>query len=176
MKTDIFESQTISPDTLRTQYVNPGACIFSMGETGFLKAVIDGVEYKRVILSRSLPLNFPDDYICITDTEKKELGIIEHISQFDEGQQALINDELGKRYFCPVITSIDSIKDKMGNFYFDVKIGTFEKQFTVKDITRSIRQQGKSIYLTDIDGNRYKIEDYSKIPSKSRHKLEPYLY
>ena len=169
-------AQNISPDTLSTQYVKPESCVFAQNKNGFLTATIDGKEYKRVILTRTLPLNFPDDYICISDIEKNELGIIEHKNDFPKEQQELIDLELMQRYYCPVITKIVSVKDKMGNFYFDVLIGEFKKSFTVKDISRSIRQMGKSVYITDIDGNRFKIENYEKIPSKSRRRIEPYLY
>lgn len=169
-------SNTISPESLKTEYVNADNCAFSSSENGFLSAVVKGKKYRRVVLTRSLPLNFPDDYICITDTEKNEIGIIEHISDFPSEQQELINKELNERYYCPVITSIESIKDKMGHFYFDVMIGSYKKSFTVKDISKSIRQHGNSIDLTDIDGNRYTIKDFDSIPSKSRRKLEPYIY
>ncbi len=167
---------TISPETLKTEYVSPESCVFSVAENGFLSAVINGTEYKRVILSRCLPLNFPDDYICITDVDKNEVGIIEHISSFSAEQQSFINKELSERYFCPVISSIESIKEKMGHFYFNVTIGERKKAFTVKDISKSIRQHGDAIDLTDIDGNRFRIIDFDSIPSKSRRILEPYLY
>lgn len=64
----------------------------------------------------------------------------------------------------------------MGNFYFDVIIGGVKKSFAVKDITKSIRQHGNAIDVTDIDGNRYRIADFNSIEAKSRRKLEPYLY
>ncbi len=169
-------SNTISPDTLAAEYVHPANCSFATAENGFLTATINGTVYKRVILTRSLPLCFPDDYICITDTERNEIGIIEHISEFPEEQQKAINNELSQRYYCPVVDEIISVKDKMGNFYFDVRIGDFKKSFTVKDIARSIRQIGNTVYITDVEGNRFRIEDYEKIPPKSRRKIEPYLY
>lgn len=169
-------SNTISPDTLSAEYVHPANCSFATAENGFLTATINGTLYKRVILTRSLPLFFPDDYICITDADRNEIGIIEHISEFPEEQQKALKNELSQRYYCPVVDEILSVKDKMGNFYFDVKIGDFKKSFTVKDIARSIRQIGNSVYITDIEGNRFKIEDYEKIPPKSRRKIEPYLY
>ncbi len=169
-------ASTISPETLKTEYVLPENCIFSKNKNGFLAATIKGVEYKRVILTRSLPLNFPSDYICISDVEKNELGIVEHMSDFSDEQQALMNDELNQRYYCPVVTKIESIKEKMGHFYFDVLIGENKKSFAVRDITKSIRQHGKSIDLIDVDGNRFRILDFEAIPSKSRRKLEPYLY
>lgn len=171
-----MSNNTISPETLRAEYVSPEKCIFSLNPNGFLAAEIDGKEYKRVILTRTLPLSLPDEYICISDIEKNEVGIIEKIAEFSPEQQKLINSELSQRYYCPVIDKIETIKEKMGNFYFDVIIGGVKKSFAVKDITKSIRQHGSAIDVTDIDGNRYRITDFNSIEAKSRRKLEPYLY
>ena len=169
-------ANTISPESLKTEYVTPDNCVFSKSKNGFLAATVNDKEYGRVILTRALPLAMPGSYICISDIEKNEIGIIEHINVFSAEQQALINEELGQRYYCPVITKIESVKEKMGHFYFDVMIGEFKKSFAVRDISKSIRQHGKSIDLIDIDGNRFRILDFEAIPSKSRRRLEPYLY
>lgn len=169
-------ANTISPQTLKTEYVSPENCVFSKNPNGFLAAKIGENEYKRVVLTRSLPLTCPDDYICISDIEKKEIGIIEHLSAFSASQQELINRELDQRYYCPVVDSIESIKEKMGHFYFDVTIDGHKKSFTVRDISKNNRQHGKSIDLIDIDGNRFRIADFNAIPAKNRRKLEPYLY
>ena len=168
--------QTISPETLATEYVSPRNCEFYETKNGFLGAKIDGTEYKRVILMRALPLTKPDEYICITDIDRNEIGIIEKISGFSADQQKLINDELSKRYFCPVITEIKSVKEKFGNFYFDVMIGDRKKNFTVKHLSKNIRYHGEGFDIMDIDGNRYNIPDYKKISGKSRRNLDPYIY
>ena len=170
------EQLTRSPDALKTVYVAPEDCVFSRGANGFLAAEIGGKAYPRVLLLRSLPLTAPEEYICITDIERKELGIIERIDAFAPDQQTLIREELAQRYFCPSITEILDIKEKMGNFYFDVMIGDFKRAFTVKDITKSIRQVGGAVILIDLDGNRFRIDDISAISKKSLRKLEPYLY
>ena len=171
-----MSNNTISPETLKAEYVSPEKCVFSINPNGFLAAEIDGKTYKRVILTRALPLSAPDEYICVSDIEKNEVGVIEKIAAFSPEQQKLINSELSQRYYCPVIEKIESIKEKMGNFYFDVVIGGIKKSFAVKDITKSIRQHGDAIDVTDIDGNRYRITDFDAIEAKSRLKLEPYLY
>ena len=173
---ETITANTISPESLKTEYVSPENCVFSRNKNGFLAATVKGKEYSRVILTRALPLAMPDDYICISDIEKNEIGIIEHAKAFPAGQQQLINEDLGQRYYCPVITKIESIKEKMGHFYFDVMIGDFKKSFAVRDISKSIRQHGDAVDLIDIDGNRFRILDFEAIPSKSRRKLEPYLY
>ena len=166
----------ISPETLKTEYVSPAECVFFYVPGGFLGAKIKGEEHKRVILTRAMPLSMPGEYICITDVDKKELGIIESVSTFDDEQRKLIEAELDQRYFCPVITKIKSIREKFGNFYFDVLIGDYKKSFTVKDLSKSIRYHGKGFDLIDVDGNRYTVNDFEKTDSKSRRKLEPYLY
>ena len=170
------EMNIISPETLRTEYVTPENCRFSRSENGFLSAVVKGTEHKRVTLTRALPLSMPDCYISISDVEKKEIGIIEKVSEFSEEQQALISEELERNYYCPVVTEVKSIKEKFGNFYFDVLIGEYKKSFTVKDLTKNVRYHGKGFDIIDVDGNRYCIEDFYGITSKSRKKLEPYLY
>ena len=171
-----MDQNTISPETLKTDFVTPENCRFKQSSGGFLSAEISGENHPRVFLSRALPLSKPGCYICITDTDKKELGIIEDIRIFSAEQQALIRAELDMRYYCPVIQSIESIKEKMGQFYFDVTINGKKKSFTVKDISKSIRMNGTDVDITDIDANRYKITDFSAIPAKSRRKLEPYIY
>jgi len=169
-------TDTISPETLKTEYLTPDNCEFFKSDTGFTGASIKGEVHNRIILKRAMPYASPSDYICITDAEKNELGIIEHISLFNEAQQKLINSELELRYFCPVITNISSIKEKMGQFYFDVTVKGKKKSFTVKDISKNIRMHGENIDITDVDGNRYRITDLGAISSKSRRKLEPYIY
>ena len=170
-------TNNITPQTLTTSYVLPENCVFRKTGGGFLGAVINGETFDRVILKRALPFRFPDEYICITDVEKKELGIIEDIGVFPEEQRVLIREELALRYFCPEITEILSIKEKMGQFYFDVKIGEIKKSFTVKDISKNIRAHGDDVVdISDVDGNRFRIPDFKNINAKSRRKLEPYIY
>ena len=171
-----MNADTISPETLKTEYLSPADCVFFESDAGFTGADIKGQKYNRVILKRALPFVSPDDYICVSDVEQKELGILEHLSDFEESQQVLIRKELSLRYFIPVIMDILSIKEKMGHFYFDVKIGEITKSFTVKDLSKNVRTHGDNIDIIDIDGNRYRIEDINKISKRARRKLEPYLY
>ena len=170
------DTTSITPETLTTEYLSPGTCEFYEYNGCFLGMRLNGEAHNRVILTRALPLAKPDSYVCVTDVDRKELGIIEHISDFPEDQQALINRELAQRYFCPDITEITAIKEKMGHFYFDVKVGDYPMSFTIRDLSKNIRCTDDQIILTDVDGNRFLIGDINRIDKKSRRKLEPYLY
>ena len=171
-----MNADTISPESLKTEYLHPQECVFYESDAGFLGAEIKGTKYDRVLLKRALPFGAPEDYVCVSDIERNELGILEHVSEFDETQRELIHKELSLRYFTPVINDILSIKEKMGHFYFEVKIGEIKKSFTVKDLSKNVRTHNQNIDIIDIDGNRYRIEDLSAIAKRARRKLEPYLY
>jgi len=151
-------------------------CKFSLNKNGFLQAEIDGENVGRVKIVCTQPLTNPYEYISVISMEDKEHGIIKSIDNFSDEQKDYITKDIKARYFCPPISEITAIKDKMGSFYFDVIISGHKKNFMVRDLTKNIRQQGNSVTITDMDGNRYKIEDIDAINRKSRRKLEPYLY
>ncbi len=164
-------------DILDIGILNAGEISFYTNPKGFIALKMGDKDHKRVKLSRILPFKEPFKYITIGDMEGKELGIIRDLAELSEEQRELVKAELESRYYCPEISEIETIKEKMGYFYFDVKIKDYKKTFAVKDISRSIKQlDDESIVITDVDGNRYMIPDIWKINPKSRRKIEPYLY
>lgn len=161
---------------LKTEFVSPETCVFSVSDTGFLRVTLGGRVYPRVVLTRALPFSEPEKYIGISDVDRKEIGMIEDASAFSDEQRRLIENELSLRYYCPEVEEIRSIREKMGHFYFEVLIGGQEKRFTVRDISKSVRTLGQGVEITDMDANRYRIPDLSAIGRKSRRMLEPYIY
>ncbi len=150
---------------------------FYLSGNGFVGLRYLDKDYKRVVFSRILPLNNPDEYISVMDTENKEIGIILSLRELGERQAEIVGNELSKRYFCPAIQKITSVKEKMGYVYFDAHIKGRSRNFAVKDVSRNIRQLGdQRIIIFDVDGNRYLIEDTSAMDKKSLRLLEPYLF
>ncbi|MBR2877342.1 MAG: DUF1854 domain-containing protein [Clostridia bacterium] len=162
---------------LTLDFLNPDECRFFRNNNGFLTLTLNNSEKGRVKLSRSYPFSKPEEYICVSDMDDNEVGILRDISLLDENSKSLCKAELETRYFCPTITEIKSIKEKMGHFYFETKISDKEKNFTVKNITRNIRFAGEdTLLIFDMDGNRYTMPEFSKTDAKSKRLLEPYLY
>lgn len=158
-------------------FLKPESCVFTINKNGFLILTFNGEKRGRVKLTRSYPYTMPDKYICVTDLEDAEIGIIEDINALDCDSRDAAKAELTARYYCPVIAEIKSIKEKMGNFYFETVIDGKDKNFAVRNITRNIRfADDKTIFIFDMDGNRYLMPDFSAIDQKSRRLLEPYLY
>ena len=169
--------QTTEQSFVNIGFLEAGDCEFYRNKNGFLALKYRDKEYPRVQVLRAMPLTRPDVYICVNDMENNELGILESLEGLKEGMAEMVAEELGSRYYCPRISDITSVKEKMSFYYFDVLIGDYKKTFSVKDIGKNIKQlHGEGIMLTDIDGNRYLIPDITKIASKSARQLEPFLY
>ena len=156
--------------------LNKNNCRFQKNANGFLTAEIDGESACRVKIVCTQPLTRPHEFVSVMSMDDEEKGIIESVSDFEGEQRSLIEEDIKQRYFCPIISEITAIKDKMGNFYFDVIINGKKKNFLVRDLTKNIRQYSNSITIIDTDGNRYQIENINNVPKKSRRKLQPYLY
>lgn len=157
--------------------LNASGLSFYRNPNGFLAMKKDGQDFKRVKLTRVLPFSDPQRYVAVSDYEGNEIGIIKDVAGLSPENAELVQAELGARYYCPTISKVISIREKMGHFYFDVRIGEHKKVFAIRDITKSIKQLDEnSIIISDVDGNRYLIPDIWAVDGKSRRKLEPYLY
>ena len=167
----------MNDNKLSIKFLEPNKCKFSFNSNGFLVFSINGESKGRVKLTRSYPYSLTDEYICVHDIEDNEIGIIRDLKELDKDSLDSANKELHNRYYCPTVTAVKSIKERMGHFYFDVVIDGKDKSFTVRDLTRNLRSANESTLLIfDVDGNRYIIPDQEKIEQKSRRLLEPYLY
>ena len=167
----------MNDNKLSIAFLEPDKCKFSFNQNGFLVLSVDGENKGRVKLIRSYPYSLTDEYICVHDIEDNEIGIIRDLKELDKDSLDSANKELQNRYYCPTITSVKNIKERMGHFYFDVVIDGKDKSFTVRDLTRNLRSaNGTTLLIFDVDGNRYIIPDQGKIEQKSRRLLEPYLY
>ena len=159
--------------------IDPAKAVFTKVTGGYLTFNYNEVEYKKVKLSRALPYKAPDKYICITDKEGKEIGIIKNITDFDNEQIELINSELGRLYYSPIISRIVSAKDRMGYMYFDVLTNAGKREFALRDASRNIKyvdpEEKTAVQILDVDGNRYLIENFNLLDQASCKKIEAFL-
>ena len=167
----------MNDNKLSISFLNPENCKFSFNQNGFLVLSINGENKGRVKLIRSYPYSLTDEYICVHDLDDNEIGIVRDLKALDNDSFEAASKELHNRYYCPTITTVKGIKERMGHFYFDVVIDGKSKSFTVRDLTRNLRSaNGNTLLIFDMDGNRYIIPDYEKIEQKSKRLIEPYLY
>jgi hypothetical protein len=133
-------------------------------------------DFGRVYFHRCFPFETPDEYISVLNKDGREYAMIRRVSDLPEDAQKIINDELERKYFCPVIEKINSLKEKLDYSFWEVKTDMGDMNFSMHDTYRNIaRVGGGTLILTDVDGNRFRIEDVSKLDRKSFKKIELYL-
>ena len=135
---------------------------------------------ERIFLSRAFPFDMPYEYISVLDKDKKEIGFIRSLDDFDEPARTQLIHELETKYYTPVIKKILSVKERYGFSYWKTECEFGEKSFTLQDTFRSIikspRDDGtERIFILDVDGNRYEIPDVEALDRKSYKKIELYL-
>lgn len=136
------------------------------------------VYYDRVIVFRCFPLTSPDDFLSVRDpnNEKREVGIIRHISELDEESERLLRDELNVRYYVPAISKVHSIQRHPRAMHMDVETDLGRRKFMMRYGLSAVRilEDGRVIF-TDFDGNCYMIPDPKKLDKASYKKIEIYL-
>lgn len=155
------------------RYLSPETAVFERTAGGFLSLTLGDERYSRVFLYRSFPFTLSDEYISVRDKEGKEIGLIRRIGDFPAEAQALITEELERRYFTPVITKIRNVKEEFGYTYWDVETDSGPRRFTVKESHHNIVLLGpEHLLIVDVDGNRFEIPDCTALDSQSRRFID----
>jgi len=170
------EAIAVAADVAEIVYLTPQNAVFAKTSGGFISLAFNETAYKRVKVARTFPFELPDNYICVRDTDDKEIGIISDINEFTGEQRDALQGELDRCYFTPKIQRISSVKEQFGYSYWVADTDKGRLSFSIKDTYRNIVKCGNGrFFLCDVEGNRYEIEDIEKLDNKSISKLEIYL-
>lgn len=175
-QTDHNTEQGLS-DYVDIRYLEPAEARFSETPGGFVRLAIGEHEtYPRVALYRAFPFTYQDRYISVRDMEGKEIGMIKELRAFDEATVKLIERELERRYFTPIIRRIESIKEEFGYAYWTVETDAGPRRFTVREMQYNVLLLSpEHVLIIDVDGNRYEIPNYERLDAKSRKYIENLL-
>ncbi len=121
----------------------------------------------RVSAVRAFPLSALDTFIALKDESGKEIGIIADVSQLDHGSARVLMDELGKCYHMPKIVRINDIDETYGVPKWDVETNKGRRRFELKSRRDSRLLADGRVVITDMDGNRYEIPDYTALDKRS---------
>ena len=146
-------------------------------ENNLVFLVFQNGEKSDVLEPRRLfPVSRRDAYISLLDSNGVERGLIKSLSDLDKDSRAVIEESLNDYYLVPKIIKILSISEKSGTIRWAVVTDRGEKRFDVRNRNHDIRvsKDGK-VFVRDSDDNRYEIDDYRLLDSKSRGKLISYL-
>jgi len=187
-QTDLDTQRAMVEEQLIVRYLTPENAIFNKTIGGFVSLELpgskkkdkDGVEqdekYERVNFHRAFPFSDPDRYISVreADSKAREIGIIQEVSVFGEDMQAILREQMNLRYFTPIIERVYDVKVEYGYAYWDVLTDRGAVKFTMN--SGSIPHLSDvRLLVTDIDGNRFEIPDFTKLPQKDVKKLDLFL-
>jgi hypothetical protein len=155
--------------------------VFYEGSGGFTGLRYEDKEYKRIQLRRAMPDRSPSEFISVADQENKEIGMLRSISDLSDDQLRIVSDELNRRYYCPEILEVKSVRDKLGYVYMEMDVfaggGRHERNAAINDVNKNIRMiDANRLIIFDVDGNRFIISALDKLDRKSLRRLEPYMF
>jgi hypothetical protein len=150
---------------------------FYLSPFGLLMAKIPEKDFEgRVFVSLAFPFETTEEYVCIQNEDKEELGMIAQLSLLPEEQVSFLREEIRKKYFAPKISRIIKFREDAGNTYWDCETDHGPVTFTVRDTHRSLIRIGEDrVFVVDFDGCRYEIESIAKMDRKSYSKIQLYL-
>lgn len=130
----------------------------------------------RVFFHRCFPFETPDEYISVLNKDGREYAMILNLAEMPEEAQEIIRAELDRKYLCPTVTRIKSLKEKLGYSFWEVETDKGDMSFSMHDTYRNIARVGDGmLIISDVDGNRYRIDDVAALDRKSFKKIELYL-
>jgi hypothetical protein len=124
--------------------------------------------WTKVTMARAFPLSDPDHYIGFLDGAGKDVGLIHDPSQLDPESRKIMEEELEKRYFVPVVERVLNVKEEYGTVYWTVETDRGEKEIIVRNLRDNLLELSSSrVIITDVDGNRFEFPDINKLDGKS---------
>lgn len=138
--------------------------------------------FERIVPIRAFPISAPDTFIAVREPDTQlggrgaEIGMIETLDIFPSDMANLIRIELERRYFTPSIKKIHGLREKFGYCYWDVTTSAGRVEFIMNNPTSNIRtlEDGR-VFMYDIDGNCFTIDDPKSLDKHSYKKVEIYL-
>jgi len=178
-----MEKVTGSIDRIDINIMDIKSAEFYISESGFAGLKYNGEDHKHITLKRALPINKPMEYISVADQDNKEIGILKSVDELNGEQYDIVVNELDRRYYCPDILEVKSVKDKLGYVYMELVICVpgsdkkYTKNCAIKDVNKNIRMlSDDSLIIFDVDGNRFFIKSLSALDKNSLKRLSPFLF
>lgn len=165
---EVKELQSISDDdAFRLNYLDPKKVrLFRQGDV--LRITIDSDRTcLRVVPMRSFPISIRDQYISLRDMKGNELGIIKDPKELDKDSRKLLEEEIQRRYFTPVIRKIKSIRDKLGIVEWEVETDRGTRKFLTRSIHDSIEETSTGFIIKDMENNHYELRQSELDPAST---------
>lgn len=149
-------------------------CFWKPEESTHLRAEIGGEWSLPVaIVRRAFPQSEPGQYLSIQGADGVEIGILKSIDELDPASREAVLLELDRRYHTPKISAVIVLRQDAGMWLFEVETQRGRSEFYVRNWRDSAHETGPGrLQITSVDGQRFEIEDYTKLDEKSQALME----
>ncbi len=108
--------------------------------------------------------------------KKREIAYLENLSVLDGASRRIAEEELERGMVMPAVTAIYSVRQRFGNYYWDVETDRGRKKFLLTSPeTNSLRPTPDSVVVRDVSGNCYAVPSVESLDRTSRIELERVL-
>ena len=160
------------------RWLRPSSASLQAGAFGALDLTV-GDDIHRGVAATLCFHTQPGRWISIHSTEDtpREFGIIENLADWDDATQREVQARLGRRYYLPVVESIDGIQLAQGLLLLKVQTDAGPKTFRMRwaqSHAQDYALRGK--VLTDVLDNQYLIPDVEALPKPQQTLLRRFIY
>lgn len=156
--------------------IDAGEARFAIGEDNHIHFVHDGRDHRVGAIVQSFPLSNKGKLVAVRDGDGAEIAILDDIRKLEKVSREIVDREIEKAYFMPVIEDLYDVTDTLGILNWSVSTDRGPRVFQIKNLRRNIRRIGRErVVIRDVDGNRYEVREVSKLPSSAQDLLDQYL-
>jgi hypothetical protein len=135
----------------------------------------DGQTHIGVAPIRSFPFSAPSEWISFCDDEGHEIFSLADMQQLTAETRTLLEADLARREFIPVIRRIHSVSSGAEPTDWHVATDRGETRFQLTGEDHIRRMGAKLVIVVDCHGVRYQIPDLGALDHASRRILRRYL-
>ena len=121
------------------------------------------------------PWSRPQEYVSIRDDDGRELLLIESLTELEESQSRLVEDELAFRNFLTRITRIHAITRQMELYHWSVATSAGARSFLTRKHERPRHLDNGEAIIKDVYNDIYHIPKPKGLDAKSLRLLWVYL-
>lgn len=139
-------------------------------QAGITRLTLDGERsYTKIAIARAFPLSDPDRYLGFLDGAGKDIGLLIEVGPLDPESRQIVQDELERRYFVPVVERVINVREEFGTVYWTAETDRGEVEFVVRNVRDNLQELSATrLILTDVDGNRFEFPDVNRLDRKSQ--------
>ena len=163
-------------DSHANEGASPGGLSFSRDAWGRLHlSDASGQLHANVTLTPLFPISDAHHWIAVCSAEGREIALISDPEELAPASRDIVNDELSRREFMPVICRILSVSGKSEPTEWSVETDRGPTKFVLKTDENVRRLGDDKVAIIDANGVRYLIPDVRALDVRSRRVIEWYV-